>query len=102
MSDKNIPSTQMPQVTAIDIADHLRWKCGPRYDNLLSWSRSVLSLVAHNFYRHLDSSDGSSLHDKLLLVVDNADFPAHTLNRIPILSQHSRNSTPSRGTAPSL
>ena len=81
LSDEDIFSTQTPEETARLIADHLSWRRGPRRDNLVSWSSSMLFLIPYIFYRHHDKNDGSSLRDIRILVTDTEKFPARTFIR---------------------
>jgi len=81
LSDEDIFSTRTPEATAALIADHLWWRKGPRRDNLVSWSSSILFLIPYIFHRHHDNNDGSALRDIRLLVVDTEKLPAHTFIR---------------------
>ena len=53
---------------------HLRWWEGPE-DNFVSWTSSLLFAIVYIFHLHANSTNGSSLADISLCVIDTTQFP---------------------------
>ena len=83
---ESYPTTYLDEMEAVlfgefGVAGHLWWRRGPRRDNLVCWSSSMLCLIHYIFYRHYDKNAGSSLRDIRILVTDTENFPARTFIR---------------------
>ncbi|EDN08841.1 predicted protein [Histoplasma mississippiense (nom. inval.)] len=75
-------NSERRRVIARALNEHLRW--WPKYnsnDNFVSWTSSLLFALQYVFYRHLSASDGSSLEEIKLYVLDTTRFPRGTFIR---------------------
>ncbi|CAH0054389.1 unnamed protein product [Clonostachys solani] len=81
-------------VIADELADHLRWTYHRSFSPFVSWTSSLLVAILYMFNRYSTDSNGATLNDIHLCVIDTSLFPKRVFLRdmdlISPLSPHNQ------------